>query len=77
MQVEKNNTPVISSSEFRLQGARLMTVDQVAVYTGLKERTIRDYVYKGKVPFIKINKMVRFDRIKIDEWIDNFYCSSP
>jgi excisionase family DNA binding protein len=54
-----------------------MNVNQVAIYTGLKVRTIRDYVYKGKIPHIKINKMVRFDKAKIDKWIDGFYSSEP
>jgi excisionase family DNA binding protein len=60
-----------------LQGVRLMTIKQVALYTGLKERTLRDYVYKSKIPYRKINKMVRFDKTKIDKWIDGFYCSEP
>jgi len=75
--IYKKNGDVTDSNHIRTQGARLMNVDQVAIYTGLKIRTIRNYVYTGQIPYIKINKMVRFDKAKIDKWIDEFYCSEP
>lgn len=72
-----NQNKLIPNKELKLLNQRLLTVEQVAIYTGMKERTIRDYVYKGKIPYIKINKMVRFDRAKIDQWIDEFYRCTP
>lgn len=75
--IYKNSEKIATENLIRTQGSRLMNVKQVSTYLDLKERTIRDYVYKGKIPYIKLHKMVRFDRAKIDKWIDGFYSSEP
>ena len=34
----------------------------------IPERTIRTWVYKRKIPYYKIGKLVRFDLVKIRNW---------
>lgn len=48
---------------------RLITVEELAEYLNLNPHTIYLWVEQGKIPFIKIGRMVRFDLIEIEEWL--------
>ncbi len=48
---------------------RLMTVDELADYLGLKKQTIYNWLQQKKISGIKIGKVWRFDRKYIDEWL--------
>jgi predicted DNA-binding transcriptional regulator AlpA len=48
---------------------RLLKVSDVAVMTQLKASTIRKYVLKERIPFIKIDGAIRFDYEIIKLWI--------
>jgi excisionase family DNA binding protein len=47
-----------------------MTLQEVAEYLKLSERTIYVYAQKGKLPGIKIGAAWRFRRADLDEWIE-------
>ena len=47
----------------------LLTVAEVAALLKAKAKTIRQWVYQGKIPSIKINGLLRFSRIQIESWI--------
>ena len=49
-----------------------MNVDQTAHYLGLSAKTIYQYVSDRRIPFVKIpsSNQVRFNRIRIDEWMN-------
>ena len=42
---------------------------QIAEILGVSVRTIYDWVYKRKIPFIKVGRLVRFDPDEISEWM--------
>jgi excisionase family DNA binding protein len=48
---------------------RLMNVDELADYLGLKKQTIYNWLNQKKIKGIKIGKVWRFDRKYIDDWL--------
>ncbi|MDP8259634.1 MAG: helix-turn-helix domain-containing protein [Candidatus Gygaella obscura] len=48
----------------------LLTIEELAEYLRVKPRTIYDWLYKKKVPALKIVGQWRFRKDKIDEWLD-------
>ena len=48
---------------------KLLTTQEVADYLRLSLQTIRTYVSKGRMPFIRIGRSVRFRRVDIEAWI--------
>jgi len=47
---------------------RFLTAKETAYYLGLSEDTIRKWAIRGKVPYSKFGKALRFDLRKIDLW---------
>lgn len=41
---------------------------EMAEYLGFKIDTIYDWVYRKKIPYYKIGRLVRFDLREIDKW---------
>ena len=59
--------------DYKLQ-ERLLTVKQVAELLNLTPWTVYQLVYKKQIPFTKIGKIIRFDRNKISDFIqENSY----
>lgn len=50
---------------------KLMTVDELADYLGLKKQTIYNWLHQKKISGIKIGKVWRFERSYIDKWLKN------
>lgn len=48
---------------------RYLDVDGVAEYLSLSKYTIRDWIKKRQIPFIKFKRAVRFDLQEIDIWL--------
>ncbi len=51
---------------------RLMTVDELADYLGLKKQTIYNWLHQKKISGIKIGKIWRFERSYINKWLKKF-----
>lgn len=51
---------------------KLMTVDELADYLGLKKQTIYNWLHQKKISGIKIGKVWRFERKYIDKWLKTF-----
>ena len=49
---------------------RLLDIDEVADYTGLSIHTLYTMVSQGRIPYVKLGSRTKFDRSKIDQWID-------
>lgn len=49
---------------------RLLTVDQVARLTGWRPATIRQKVWRRELPYIKLNRSVRFKEDEIRKIIE-------
>ncbi len=52
------------------QAAELMTVEDVAAYLRVAERTIYDWAQKGDIPCGKLGASWRFRRSDIDSWLE-------
>ena len=48
---------------------RFLNTKELAEYLGLSEDAIRAWVKKGSISFYKFGRAVRFDLIKIENWI--------
>ena len=48
----------------------VITVEELAVFFGLAPQTIRNWVAKGKLPYVKIGKRNMFLRRSVQEWIN-------
>ena len=46
-------------------------VEMLARYLMMSKNTIRQYVSRGKIPFIKVpgSNLVRFSKVAVDEWM--------
>lgn len=60
-----------------MDSERLMTLQDVAGYLQLKERTIYAWVQKGKIPGFKLGNTWRFKREDIDLWIEEQKKTTP
>lgn len=49
---------------------RLLNAADLATYLSTTERHVRELVYRRAIPFVKIGRALRFDRVVIDRWID-------
>lgn len=50
---------------------RLLNITEVAEYLSVKEASIRSWVYKKKIPFMKVGKLVRFKVEDIELWLQS------
>lgn len=53
----------------KLEPARYLTVEQVAAYLSMSPKAIRRRVDSGSIPYRKVGRLLRFDRLAIDAWI--------
>jgi excisionase family DNA binding protein len=50
---------------------QLMTVPQLAEMLAVSEKTVRKWVFRREIPFVKLNgKSVRFSRLAIQKWMN-------
>jgi len=53
-----------------MQNLLLMDVQQLAHYLNLKPSKIRAMVFRREIPYLKIGRLVRFQKDMIDHWIN-------
>ena len=53
----------------RLQGS-LLDVNGLAARVGVTERFVRRLVDERRVPYLKIGRLVRFDPVEVERWLD-------
>lgn len=51
---------------------RYMNIQECCEYTGISEDTLYRWSRERKIPVCKISNLLKFDKHKIDEWINNF-----
>lgn len=49
---------------------KILSVNEVAEYFGIKVNTVYSWVHIRKIPFIKMGRLLKFDQIKIDLWVE-------
>jgi len=47
----------------------LLTIQQAAQITGISITTLYKWVSHRKIPYIKMGRLVKFDPLKLEEWI--------
>ena len=50
--------------------ARLLTVEDAALYVGRTKKAVQHIVASGKLPIVKADRRVFLDRKDLDEWIE-------
>lgn len=48
---------------------RLMTIQELAEFTGLSIQTIYKMVNQRRIPYVKVGRLLRFDCRLIEEWL--------
>jgi excisionase family DNA binding protein len=48
---------------------RFYSADEIAVYLGIREDTVRKWAMRGRIPFVKFGKSLRFDIARINGWV--------
>ena len=48
---------------------RLVTVEDIATYTGLSVHTVYTMVSQRRIPYVKVGRLTKFDVRAIDQWI--------
>ena len=48
---------------------RLLDIQEMAQYTGLSVHTLYTMVSQRRIPFVKMGRLTKFDRVEIDKWI--------
>lgn len=48
---------------------RLLTIPEAAQYTGLSPHTLYTMVSQRRIPYVKVGRLVKFDRTMLDQWI--------
>lgn len=49
----------------------LITTKDVATLLRVKEITVRHYINRKAIPFIRLNGIIRFDSTQIEKWIQS------
>jgi excisionase family DNA binding protein len=49
--------------------ARLVDIESIALYLGVRVRHVRRLVAERRIPFVKWGRLLRFDPETIDRWI--------
>lgn len=57
-------------------GDEILTIEEVAKYLRVSERTVYDWAQKGEIPAGKIGTVWRFKRAEVEKWV-NDRLSSP
>lgn len=47
----------------------LVTAKRVAEHLSMAEGTIRNMAYKGKIPCVKLGRLLRFRLSEVDAWV--------
>lgn len=50
---------------------RLQSVEEIAAYLGVSKETVRAWVKKGSIPFLKVGRQYKFRLSEIDVWLDS------
>jgi len=47
----------------------LLSIDETSSYLNLKISKLRSMVFKKEIPFLKIGRLVRFEKSQLDQWL--------
>jgi excisionase family DNA binding protein len=47
----------------------LLSIEETSSYLNLKISKLRSMVFKKEIPFLKIGRLVRFEKTQLDQWL--------
>ncbi len=50
---------------------RFIGVEELAAYLDISVNTVYSWAYQRKIPYHKIGRLVKFDLIKINKWLED------
>jgi excisionase family DNA binding protein len=56
-------------TEFTHITRRLLDIKEVSTYTGLSPHTLYTMVSQRRIPYVKVGRLTKFDRLELDRWI--------
>ncbi len=48
---------------------RLISIHEVAEYTGLSVHTLYTMVSQRRIPYVKVGRLTKFDMALLDQWV--------
>lgn len=52
-----------------MEQATLLNINELSNLLNVKESWVRSAVFRKKIPYIKVGRLIRFDKNVIEEWI--------
>ena len=49
---------------------RLLNIKEASEYLGIPTKSLYKLVWQRRIPFVKIGKALRFDKERLDKWIE-------
>jgi excisionase family DNA binding protein len=54
-----------------------LAIKELSQYLNIKPSTLYAWVAQGKIPHVKINRLIRFQKEEIDAWVESFKNDRP
>ncbi len=54
---------------------KLMTIEEVSEFLDIPVSTVRDYIWRKLIPYVKVGRHIRFRHEEIQSWLED--CSVP
>ena len=56
--------------------ARVLDREEAAAYLGCLPTTLRVWVQQRRVPHVRVNRLVKFRRPDLDDWLDQHFVAA-
>lgn len=70
MELVNHQKKFCSLEEFRQDKKKYLSVSELSQLISVKESWLRSQVFHGRIPYIKIGALVRFDIDDVAQWIE-------
>lgn len=50
---------------------RFLSIQELAIYLDVSPSWVKSQVFKRTIPFLKFNRLVKFDLFEIEKWIED------
>ena len=69
-------TPELPAPRVPAGRRRLLDIDAVAEHLGTSVRHLRRLVQERRIPVVRIGRLIRFDPVDLDAWLDEHRSSA-
>lgn len=49
---------------------KLLNINELSQYLGIKKSTVYAWIHGKRIEYIKVGRLVKFDKRKIDAWLE-------